>query len=172
MSDLKMSRAWAMPSKNTFSINPIQELIERRLTDGLWADPFAGHSPFKSQMLTSDLNPEIPTDYTMECMDFLGTIEDQSLDGVLFDPPYSPRQISECYNSVGRDVHQADTQSSFYGDRKTEIAKKIKVGGLAICAAWNSGGLGKCNGFELIEVLLVAHGGAHNDTIVTVEIKR
>lgn len=27
------------------------------------------------------------------------------------------------------------------------------------------------NGFEIIEILLVAHGGMHNDTIVTVERK-
>ena len=24
--------------------------------------------------------------------------DDESVDGVLYDPPYSPRQISECYN--------------------------------------------------------------------------
>lgn len=32
-------------------------------------------------------------------------------------------------------------------------------------------GIGKKNGFEIIEILLVAHGGMHNDTIVTVERK-
>ena len=160
-----------MPSKNTFSIKPIKELIERHITEGLWADPFAGHSPFKDQMLTNDLNPEIKSDYTLECIPFLETIEDGSLEGVLFDPPYSPRQISECYSGIGRKVHQKDTQSSFYGDRKRLLARKVKPGGKAICAAWNSGGLGKCNGFEIVEVLLVPHGGAHNDTIVTVEVK-
>ena len=36
---------------------------------------------------------------------------------------------------------------------------------------WNSGGIGKSLGFEIIEILLVAHGGAHNDTICTVERK-
>ena len=34
------------------------------------------------------------------------------------------------------------------------------------------GGIGKQYGFEIIEILLVAHGGWHNDTIVTVERKR
>ena len=32
-------------------------------------------------------------------------------------------------------------------------------------------GDGKKYGFEIIEILLVAHGGWHNDTIVTVEKK-
>lgn len=31
--------------------------------------------------------------------------------------------------------------------------------------------MGKTNGFEIDEVLLVPHGGWHNDTIVTVDIK-
>ena len=36
---------------------------------------------------------------------------------------------------------------------------------------WNSGGIGKKLGFEAQEILMVHHGGWHNDTIVTVEIK-
>ena len=35
----------------------------------------------------------------------------------------------------------------------------------------NSIGIGKKKGFEIIEILLVCHGRAHNDTIVTVERK-
>ena len=31
------------------------------------------------------------------------------------------------------------------------------------------GGIGKNNGFKIVEILLVPHGGWHNDTIVTVE---
>jgi hypothetical protein len=31
--------------------------------------------------------------------------------------------------------------------------------------------MGKTNGFEIEEILLVPHGGWHNDTIVTVERK-
>ena len=32
-------------------------------------------------------------------------------------------------------------------------------------------GIGKNRGFEMIEILLVPHGGSKNDTIVTVEQK-
>jgi len=39
------------------------------------------------------------------------------------------------------------------------------------CCGWDSNGFGKNRGFELIELLLVCHGGRHNDTIVTVERK-
>ena len=44
-------------------------------------------------------------------------------------------------------------------------------GGIVISCGWNTQGMGKQNGFEIIEILLVCHGGAHNDTIVTVERK-
>jgi hypothetical protein len=165
------SRAWAMPNHNTFSINPIAALIERHMTGGDWIDPFARNSPFNHRCkYTNDLSPEADTTHHMEALEFLEIIEGP-FDGVLFDPPYSPRQISECYKQVGRAVHMQDTQSSFYGDRKKAVAKLVKPGGIVISCGWNSGGIGKSLGFELVEVLLVPHGGAHNDTIVTVETK-
>ncbi|MFW5886413.1 MAG: adenine-specific DNA methylase [Bacteroidota bacterium] len=166
-----MRRIWAMPSHNTFGIKPIKKFIEEHITSGLWIDPFSSNSPFAKQCITNDLNNELETDYHMEALDFLKKFDNVSVDGVLFDPPYSPRQISECYKQVGREVHMKDTQSSFYGDRKKEIARIVKPGGKVLCFGWNSGGIGKSNKFKLIDLLLVPHGGAHNDTICTAEIK-
>lgn len=167
-----ITRAWAMPNHNTFSIKPIKELILRYI-GGTWVDPFSRKSPdeIKKYCITNDINPEFEADYHKESLEFMSELSGNLYDGVLFDPPYSPRQISECYKGVGRDVHMTDTQSSFYGDRKAAAANLIKPGGHAISFGWNSGGLGKKNGFEIIEILLVAHGGAHNDTICTVERK-
>ena len=166
-----MSRAWAMPDANTFSIPPIRALIARHLTDGVWLDPFSRASPFSHRCITNDLNPDFPADHHEEAADFLRRFDGADVDGVLFDPPYSPRQISEAYKGVGREVHGEDTTSAFYGDRKALAARAIRRGGKALCFGWNSGGLGKANGFRLVEVLIVSHGGAHNDTICTVEIK-
>lgn len=36
---------------------------------------------------------------------------------------------------------------------------------------WNSGGIGKKYGFEIEKIILIAHGGWHNDTIITIEKK-
>jgi hypothetical protein len=167
-----MQRIWAMPNHNTFSIKPINELIERYINIGEWIDPFARNSPFNAICKrTNDLNLEANTTDHLEALEFLQSFADKSVDGVLFDPPYSPRQISECYKQVGREVHMKDTQSSFYGDRKKEIARIVRPSGIVISCGWNSGGIGITNGFELLEILLVPHGGAHNDTIVTVERK-
>ncbi len=169
-----MTRAWAMPNHATFDIEPIAALIGRYIQNGgRWVDPFARTSRFaRFCEATNDLDPAMPTTHHMEALDFLRGMDDASADGVLFDPPYSPRQISECYQHVGRAVHTTDTQSSFYGDRKREVARIVRPGGVVLCFGWNSGGIGATNGFDLVEVLIVAHGGAHNDTIVTVERRR
>ena len=68
-------------------------------------------------------------------------------------------------------VNMQTTQSSFWGNLKKEISRVVIKGGTVMSFGWNSGGIGKVNGFEICEVLLVAHGGWHNDTIVTVETK-
>ena len=47
----------------------------------------------------------------------------------------------------------------------------MKPNGIVMCFGWNSAGIGKVRNFEMIEILMVAHGGSHNDTLVTVERK-
>lgn len=54
---------------------------------------------------------------------------------------------------------------------KDELDRILKPGGIAICCGWNSLGFGLKRKYEMLEILLVPHGGAHNDTIVTVERK-
>lgn len=91
--------------------------------------------------------------------------------GFLYDPPFSPRQVSECYNNVGLNVTWDTTKASFWGNHKKEISRIVKLGGKVISFGWNSGGIGNKYGFTIKRILLVAHGGWHNDTICTVEIK-
>ena len=54
---------------------------------------------------------------------------------------------------------------------KDNVARILKPNGIAICCGWTSQGLGKGRNFEMVEILLVAHGGSKNDTIITVERK-
>ena len=175
---MRIYRKWAMPNADTFSIKPIKELIQDYIdstwsTDFRWIDPFVRNSPFKSRMfMTNDLNPDFEATTNVDAQLFLDTFKPDSVDGVLFDPPYSPRQITECYQNVGRVTTMEDTQSSFYSKLKKQIAVIVKDDGYVISLGWNSGGIGKTLGFEIQEILLVAHGGWHNDTIVTVERKR
>ena len=168
-SNILIERVWAMPNKNTFDIKPIHELIVEELTDGLWIDPFANTNKLAS--VTNDLNPDYDTDYHMDALDFMKMFDSDSVDGVLYDPPYSPRQVSECYNNVGFNVTWDTTKASFWGNHKREISRIVKIGGKVITFGWNSGGIGYKYGFEIERILLVPHGGWHNDTICTVEVK-
>ena len=154
-----------MPNKWTFTIPQIKDLLNKYINCGLWIDPFAGFNSPASE--TNDLNPESPEKYHMEAVEFVKKYK--NVDGVLFDPPYSVHQVKECYKGIGLDTALADTNATFYSDVKNNIS--IKTGGLALCFGWNSNGMGKNRGFQLIEILLIAHGGAHYDTICTVERK-
>lgn len=166
---IDIQRQWAMPNKNTFDIKPIKELIQSELTNGTWIDLFANQN--KLAAITNDLNPDFDTDYHMDALDFLKTFQNESVDGVLYDPPYSPRQVTECYQGVGMNVTSETTRASFWGNQKKEISRIVKPGGKVITFGWNSGGIGRKYGFEITRILLVPHGGWHNDTICTVEVK-
>ena len=63
------------------------------------------------------------------------------------------------------------TQSSYWKKCKDEIDRILKPNGIVISFGWNSNGMGKTRGYAKKEILLVAHGDNHNDTIVTVEKK-
>lgn len=165
-----IKREWCMPNKNTFDIKPIKNLINKYLKEGVVIDPFANKN--KIATITNDLDPQYNTDYNLDAIDFLKMLDDKSVDMVLYDPPYSPRQVSECYKTLDKTVNMKTTQSSYWSNQKKEITRIVKEDGIVITCGWNSGGVGKTNGFKIIEILLVAHGGWHNDTIVVVERKQ
>lgn len=165
-----INRKWAMPNKNTFDIKPIKELIQRYIKPDIYSiDPFANKN--RLAQICNDLDSQYNTHHCLDAIDFLKIHHDGIVDLVLYDPPYSPRQVSECYKLMGKTVNMATTQSSYWSNQKSEIKRIVKVGGHVITFGWNSGGIGKTNGFEIVEILLVPHGGWHNDTIVTVERK-
>ena len=149
--NLKISRKWAMPNLRTFQILPIQDLIKEYTS------------------LSSDWLDLFPYPYQMDAMTLMNEIDSFSVSRVLFDPPYSPRQLKECYDSLGLPLH--NTTSNIWASWKDEIARIIRPGGICISFGWSTNGIGKKRGFEIIEILLVAHGGNHNDTIAVVEKK-
>ena len=167
---MKIERVWAMPNKNTFTIKPIKALLREEIdTAKFWIDPFANTNKFAN--ITNDLNTAYDTDYHLDALDFLKLFEDESVDGVLYDPPFSPRQCSECYHSVGREVTKETTRASFWSNHKKEISRIVKPYGKVITFGWNSGGIGHMYGFDIQRILLVPHGGWHNDTICVVNVK-
>ena len=158
MSKIEFNRIWAMPNKRTFTIKPIKELIEtnRNLLESIYKN-------------IVEIDP-FPCPYKEDALKYLERYADESVDFALFDPPYSPRQLKECYDNLGMSLH--DTKCSVWSNWKDEATRVIKPGGLCISFGWSSQGMGKNRGFEIKEILLVPHGGNHNDTICVVEIKK
>lgn len=162
---MKINRVWSMPNKWTFKIKPIKELLDKYVGKG-WIDPMAGrNSPAE---ITNDLDPESPAKYHQDALEFLKEQKDESAKGIIFDPPFSYEKAKRLYKQK-----YPDTQVFFNYIRscKRELCRIVKVGGYVILCGWSSNGLGKKNGFELLEVLFVAHGWHTNDTVVTVEKK-
>lgn len=159
-----------MPNKNTFSIPPIKELVTRYTQNrNVIVDPFANNS--KIGTITNDMNPKFDTMYHMDALEFLQQLESESTDVVLYDPPYSLRQVKECYEGIGVIVTAEHTKASWRARHLDEIARILKPNGICLCFGWNTNGVGKKRGFEMIEVLIVPHGGSKNDTLCTVERK-
>lgn len=149
-----------MPSRWTFTIKPIRELLAEEVLGIGWVDPFAGQN---GKLYSQTLN-DIEYGGT-DALTFLKSLESESANGVLYDPPYSITQA----RMYGK---KEFSSMKYWGDCKTEIARILRPGGKAICFGWSSMGIGKNRGFEMKRILLVPHGGSKNDTMVTVEIKK
>ena len=145
-----IKRVWAMASHQTFDIKPIKEFIKENIGSD-YVDPFP--YPFKEDAIT-----------------YLKKIKTNSKLSLVFDPPYSQRQLKEMYHSNGISLDHS-INNSYWSKCKKEIARIIKPNGRVISFGWNSGGVGNKNGFEIEKILLVNHGSQHNDTICTLEVK-
>jgi len=158
---MQINRIWAMPNKWTFTIKPIRELLNRYVIGTNWIDPFAGQN--SPATFRNDINHDSHADHHLDALTYLKRESDNTFSGGLYDPPYSITQ-ARMYGSKFCSM-------KYWADCKNEMARIIKPDGIAICFGWTSQGLGKNRGFEMIEILLVPHGGSKNDTIVTVERK-
>lgn len=168
---MRFTRTWAMPNADTFSVKPIGEFVQRYLAASkISIDPFARNKQWATH--TNDLSPDTTAEHHMDAEEFLKMLAKNSTqaDLVILDPPYSPRQISECYKSVGREVGMKGTQSALLYQRvRDAIPSVLSRDGIVLSFGWNSVGMGKRHGFEQIEIMLCCHGGAHNDTICLAE---
>ena len=106
-----IKKKWAMPNKNTFDIKPIKKLIYKYFKKSyLSIDPFANKN--KICKITNDIDTYFNTDYSLDALDFCKQFDDNTIDFVLFDPPYSPRQISECYKFPANFLKRLATSDS------------------------------------------------------------
>ncbi len=170
------SREGAIPSHETFMIKPIRKFVERWITvfgeSPVIVDPFARNSTYGT--ITNDMNPNTAAQYHMDAREFIAKLLNDGVvaDAVILDPPYSPRQIAECYQGFGATATIKDTQiASLFRECKNALTELVKPNGYALSFGWSSAGFSKRRGFALREVLMVYHGAGRNDTICTAEQK-
>jgi len=171
MAKLRIDRIWDMPNADTMLVPSIRSFtLEYLAKSKVSVDPFARNCRLATY--TNDLNPDTAAEYHMDAIEFLNMLRDRGVmvDLAIFDPPYSPRQISECYQHVGRAVTMEDTQGvGVWSHARNALADIVQPGGVVLSYGWNSTGMGIKHRFMQERILLVSHSGAHNDTICVAE---
>ena len=181
---IKMTHTITNISSEPFSNPHIRKVIDRVMNEVLYntcgnatlCDPFARES-FTTQLpncITNDLNQDFNTDFNLEFKEFAYTIQERgfSIDLLLFDPPYSLRQLKDCYDGVGKDLELWQTQN-MWKVGKDVLASMMPVGSYAISLGWTTAGFGKNRGFEKTEIHVFEQAAREDrySLLVTVERK-
>ena len=166
-----MWREWAMPNSETFSIPVLGAFVSRHLLQSICSvDCFSRNRRWATW--TNDLNPQTEADWHMDVLDFLKMLREKEIrpDLVVFDPPYSPRQVQECYEGIGQKMSGTDAlRTASWGNERDVIAEIGTPDMTVLSFGWNSTGMGSGRGFQLLEIGMVNHGSGHNDTICMAE---
>ncbi len=131
--EIRINRKWEMPNSKTFKIKTIKELIKKYIKEEhIVIDPFANEHSIKeeikcSKYISNDIDTKYNTDYNLDAQEFLKLFDNNSVDVLLFDPPYSGRQVKECYSKLGKTVTMNDTNSGYFARFKKEIARILKI---------------------------------------------
>jgi hypothetical protein len=163
--------AFGMPTPDTLCCAPIAKWAGKYYDpDDISIDPFA-----RDNMLATyrnDLNPATAAEWHEDAPAFLKMLIEKGVKAMffIFDPPYSPRQIKECYDEMGLKPGMKDTQNARLAKTCLDLFQQLAAPG-AICLSfgWSCSGMTEKRGFKLIEMLVVRHGGAHNATICLAE---
>ncbi|HLX68591.1 MAG TPA: adenine-specific DNA methylase [Verrucomicrobiae bacterium] len=167
---ISLQRVCYTANSETFQIRPIGDLVKQYIQiSNCSVDCFSRNN--KWAHITNDLNTNTAADYHLDVRDFLLHLERDSKtpDLVIFDPPYSPRQIKECYQGIGLSLSQKDTQRVGRWTEEKKIIERITApGAVFIQCGWSSYGI---SGWPIERLILVNHGAGHYDTICLVQRK-
>lgn len=157
-----------MPNRYTFRVKPINEFLIKYLNRSrVSIDPFCGEdkrATHKNDLRESGITAE----------EFLKKLISDGVhaDLIIFDPPYTLRQAKECYESAGIWGFEHTKNCGGWYKEKKLCDELLIPGGYFLHFGYHSNGIGKKYGFSIEEILLVAHGRAHYDTICMAEIKK
>lgn len=110
----------------------------------------------------------------MEANDFAELMKSKQMmfDLILFDPPYSLRQLKEQYENIGHKLQLWQTQNK-WGRARNALSKCVRLGGYVISFGWETSGFSRKRGFQVEEILVINQAGHADryDLLVTVEKK-
>lgn len=129
--------------------------IEEKITKGVRGLVYQKRCVYSKYTMIINRIWQMPNKNTFEIKPIKSLIDKYSF-GKIVDPFANNNKIANVTNDL---------------EQKEQIGRIVKKDGIVISCGWNSGGIGKKYGFEIQEILLVPHGGAHNDTIVVVDKK-
>ena len=127
------------------------------------ADPFARDC--RLAKYTNDLDPNTQATNHLEALDFLSSFDRDSLDLVIFDPPFSERQTHDKYDGFGINLYASN--GVLMSDCHKAADLSIKPGGHLLKFGYN------CNtwshNFDLVALWIVqkTHKNHNNSTIVS-----
>jgi len=79
----------------TFSVKPVRSWVEQHC-EGRVLDLFAGPTPLNIDETRNDLDPEMPTNYHCDALEFLRTWRGEKFNTILLDPPMLTAKAWSC----------------------------------------------------------------------------
>lgn len=125
-------------------------------------DPFARNCKWAT--CTNDIDPDTSAEIHMDALEFLRSIPFRGwADCVIFDPPFSPRQAEEKYQSGHINVY---TDPGYVRKCMKEIVRLLKPGGVLIKLGFNSTRHDPI--LEATHLYYINSGGNHNDVCCSI----
>lgn len=133
-----------------------------KLTLNTWmiADPYARNCPIGLEY-TNDLDESTEAHHHLDALDFLCSLPSGAFDAVIFDPPFSEYQAAR-YEVGTANIY---TTPGAIKMQMCEIERILKPGGFMLKFGFNTSR--HKHHFDLMRVIVVNHGGNHNDTLVS-----
>ena len=168
---MDIKHVWAMPNSETFSIKPIEEFVWKYLRNSrVSIDPYARNKGLADW--TNDINPNTSAEFHMDAEEFMAMLIEKNVkaDLILLDGPYSPRQVKEMYNDIGRKMKMEDAWGGATKKRMRALVEQVSTPDCTVLYfGWNTNMMGKKAGWSIEEVLMVSHGSDHTNTICMAE---
>jgi hypothetical protein len=149
-------------NKYTFKSTPVRIIVEK-LAEGRTLNLFAGKTKLNIDEVRNDLDPTMNAEYHLDAYDFVTQYKGEPFNTVLLDPAYSIRKSIELYHG---------NKMSKFNAIKNTLSALLTDRGLVITFGYHSISMGATRGFQLERVIILCHGGATHDTIISVERKQ